>query len=315
MSNWKPLRMFISHSRLDKREINTIQKFLPPRSIIPYVSETTFTGRHLLDKIKKEMINCGAFLLLWTGHTADVEKMMNYHTNHRNNEPKTRDIINFELGLASFLNIPIFVIKRDSTLPWYVSSLTTYEVINGDSLEDALNKIDFSEFQDNITVEFPPRSSFKHGKRKSDNELVMKDGLIEFPEDYPIKKGCTGTIHFEISNRMKFLVRDFRLYLDVPNQLVIDFDEGDVGRGSQKNDIFWMRKTPSNRDGYYRIKLIYPSLPAEETIALELAIRDIKTKRSEELGNIFCSIQADNIIRREKEIELRIRPAESLKSG
>ena len=143
----------------------------------------------------------------------------------------------------------------------------------------------------------------------------MKEGIIEFPEDYPIKKGCTGTIHFEILNGMKFLVRDFRLYLDVPNQLVIDFDEGDVGRGSQKNDIFWMRKTPSNRDGYYRIKLIYPSLPAEETIALELAIRDIKTKRSEELGNIFCSIQADNIIRREKEIELRIRPAESLKSG
>lgn len=306
MSNWKPLRIFISHSRLDEREINTIREFFAPKSIIPYVSETTFTGRDLLDEIKKEMINCGALLLLWTEHTADVEKMMNYHSNQSNNEPKTRDIINFELGLASFLNIPIFVIKWDSTLPWYVSSLTTYKEINGNSLEDALNKIDFSEFQDNITVEFPPRSTFKHGERKSDNEFVMKEGLIEFPEDYPIKKGCTGTIHFEISNGMKFLVSDFRLYLDVPNQLVIDFDEGGVGRGSQKNDIFWMRKTPSNRDGYYRIKLIYPTLPAEETIALELAIRDIKTKRSEELGNIFCSIQADNIIRREKEIELRI---------
>jgi hypothetical protein len=317
MSNWKPLRIFISHARVDKREITTIQEFFKSKSIIPYVCEIKLTGRALLDEIKKEMINCGAFLLLWTEYAADVEKMRNYYSNQSNNEPTTRDIINFELGLASFLNIPIFVIKMDpkSQLPWYVEHLTTYEKINGTSLEEALNKIDISEFLDNITFEFPPYSLFKYGRRQSDNEFIMKEGIIAFPEDYMINQDFQRIIHFEISNRMKFLVRDFRLVLDIPNQLIIDFDEGDVGRGSQKNDIFWMRKTPSGRNGYYRIKLIYPSLPAEETVAFELGIRDIINIRSEEVGNIFCSIQADNILRREKEIELRIRPAESLKSG
>ena len=121
-------------------------------------------------------------------------------------------------------------------------------------------------------------------------------------------KKYKNNIYFEIRNNLNQMVRDFRLYLDIPKKIEIDFDEGDMGRGSYKTDNFWMRQVPcpDRKEDYNRVKLLYPSLPASESSRFELGIKKLELE-NEESGEIYCKIQADNILPRKKTFNYRVK--------
>ncbi len=314
MGQWDKNRLFCSHSSKDAGEISELEDYLDKsRNIKLFLSELEkLDGKELLPQLKFQMENCGAVLLYWTENT--------------DNE-KTRDIINYELGLARALNLPIFIFSKEGVLPWYVDQLVKYHTIKKDSkcvwrqdknakdLREVFDRfVDTKVFQDNVSVEFPKEKYLKRNKEgeyveQSDNHDIVKQKnaelVIEFPADYP-KEKYKNNIFFQVCNNLKQVVRDFRLYLDIPKGIEVSFDEGDVEGRSMKTDNFWMRLIPSPKGpDWQRVKLLFPSLPVDEKINFELGVIKINLKEGT-VGEFCCSIQGDNIIKRTKRFKFYV---------
>ena len=126
------VKIFISHSRLDKWLIEPISNVLKEIGVEPYVAEIeTPEAKPLPTKFQEHIRTSNVTILILTA------SVMRY--------PRTRDIINWEVATAHTLGKPIYVFReKDVEVPLMISYITdyfTFDPIKKEDLKAILSRI------------------------------------------------------------------------------------------------------------------------------------------------------------------------------
>ena len=251
-----PYRIFISHSKKDHDISQIIADALKnEEKIDTYIAERDSIGIPLMSKLRDELIDSDAILVLWTENA---------------NEQPACEIIGFETGMAWANHLNIFVIKDASAkkkikITWFYEQLTDYIEMDFDQIRSdrsrarkIIGKLNFETYLDPICFTFPRKDNAKKNSRNE--ECVADDGSIN------LKSPFDDILYFNFGNHTNRIIRDIRITIKFPPQISIIFDEGDSGF-SIKREIFWMRAISSNE-----VRLAWPVLPSEEHWAPELRL-------------------------------------------
>ena len=251
-----PYKIFISHAKEDNNISKLIADALKEKNFLPYIAERETIGEPLMTKLRDEMANSDAILIVGT----------------ENSDKKTAcEIIGFETGMAWANHSKIFIIKSPKNrMTWFYGQLTDYIEFDFDQIDahvgDILTSIKFENYVNPICFVFPRKNN---NKKNSQNEnCVSEDGSIS------LKSPFDDILYFVFGNYTNRIIRDIRITIRFPSQISINFDEGDLGL-SIKREMFWMRAISSNI-----VRLAWPVLPSEEhwSAELRLHIQEIKNE-------------------------------------
>lgn len=278
-----PYKIFISHAEEDNNISKIIADALKEKNFLPYIAERETIGEPLMSKLRDEMANSDAILIVGSENSA---------------KKTACEIIGFETGMAWANHSKIFIIKSPKNeMTWFYGQLTDYIEIEFDQMEakvqDILSSIKFENYVNPICFAFPRRNNNKKNSRNED--CVSEDGSIS------LKSPFDGILYFVFGNHTNRIIRDVRITIRLPPQISIIFDEGDLGL-SMKREMFWMRAISSNI-----VRLAWPVLPSEEhwTAELRLCIHKIEKEIKD---SIEVTIQGGDYARKMITIPIIIQP-------
>ena len=120
--------IFVSHSSADKDLMGVVREAFAETGVNGYFAEFKMEGKPVPDKLRDAIRSSQAVVVFWTRNVNDV--------------PKTRDVVNAEIGEAHMAGKPVYVFREEGTeVPLMLSYITDYFTFSVTTVGEAVRRL------------------------------------------------------------------------------------------------------------------------------------------------------------------------------
>lgn len=287
---WEPELFFCSHATADNVLASRVErglKILNP-ALNLYFAENKYVGVPLIDKLKKELLESNALLVIWTKKAES--------------NISTSQIISFEVGMAYSLGLPIYLLRfQEAGMPWVFEQITDFITVKSEEqpeIDRTITQIDPNSFYHPIDVIIPKE---KYDKRNDGTNHSMNLDVISDSGDIILPNQFNGIIHYDIVNNRLSPERSVWISIISSPSIKLNFNQGklDAETGVHRNDLFHMFRQAQNM-----ITIHWPSLQTGAIRRFEIGLESVDHITNDDY--LIFQVSSEHIInQRYRKINIR----------